>query len=241
MKKLIALIALMITLLSVTAMAEDLGVQIIGAPAAKQQQLTLEDMQLGETYVIDGYAKITPVECMFTDFYAQFNKNANYHATYGYGTPNANWVYGEHTDSDWGDDWHLTEAYWVNSGLNADYVWLMLDLTNLQKTSVSYDAGATVKVIYRDDYVYEGWIRQVNYDHLKINTTPYDIYRYSITSGYPKVVVLSTVNSEPIDMMYKGTYAFIAKLPNYIVRDTESPLQMVITLDGNELIYNIRK
>lgn len=40
--------------------------------------------------------------------------------------------------------------------------------------------------------------------------------------------------------MYTGHYAFGCTLPNAVV-NSKKPLRMVITIDGNELTYNIRK
>ena len=52
--------------------------------------------------------------------------------------------------------------------------------------------------------------------------------------------VIDPADNFEIDPMYSGHYVFGCTLPNAVV-NSEKPLRMVITIDGNELTYNIRK
>ena len=126
-------------------------------------------------------------------------------------------------------------ASFKESGNEADYAWLKVDITNLQKTDATFMKDMTVKVIYDDEYEYDGWIRQFNYDFSKS-----EIYRYQEknTIGWP--VCLSPVDELAIKPMYKGHYVFGCTLPNSVVEDKNAPLRMIITMNDHKLIYNIR-
>lgn len=97
---------------------------------------------------------------------------------------------------------------------------------------------AKVQVFYQDDYEFGGWIRQINYDYLQRGIA---ISRHGSDASHPNVVVLHPQNVESIGMLYTGTYIFGATLPASVIYDKKSPLRIVITIDGNELTYNIRK
>jgi hypothetical protein len=242
MKKLTVLLIIAMLIASLTsAYATDLGIQVIGGPEAALTPQSLDDMQLGQVYTIDGYAKVEPVEFMMADFFAQFNKDANYANVGGNKSANEAQVFVDKVNKDFYYNWRWYEAYWNDSGVNADFAWLMMDITNLQKKGVNFMENASVKVIYQDDYEFAGWVRQVNYDYLNYGSGGRDVTRINATTARPNVVVLDPANVETIDMMYTGTYVFGATLPNSVVEDTKSPLQIIVTIDGNELTYNVRK
>ena len=44
-----------------------------------------------------------------------------------------------------------------------------------------------------------------------------------------------------IGPMYTGHYGFFCTLPNFVIEDKNSPLRMIITINGHEFTYNIRK
>lgn len=242
MKKTLALALFLALVLTVSiACAGDLGVQVIGGPDAALTPMSLDDMQVGNVYTIDGYAKVKPVEFAFVDHFAQFNKDANYANLFHRKDATTGHVFVAFTDNSWYNSWRWAEAAWMDSGLNAEFAWLMIDVTNLQKKGVSFMENASVKVVYQDEYEFAGWVRQINYDHITPDSPARAIGRYGVETTHPNVVVLDPANEEAIDMMYTGTYVFGATLPNSVVEDTKSTLQLIITLDGNELIYNIRK
>lgn len=240
-KYLILALALVLFSCASIACASDLGVQVIGGPDAALTPMSLDDMQVGNAYTIDGYAKVKPVEYMVVDHFAQFNKDANYGNVGGGKNPDAAHVFIDKLDSNWYYNWRWWDAQWMDSGVNAEFAWLLMDVTNLQKKGVNFMENATVKVIYQDEYEFAGWVRQINYDHIQQGSQGRDVSRYGYTTAHPNVVVIDPANEETIDMMYTGTYAFGATLPNSVIEDTKSPLQMIITIDGNELTYNIRK
>ena len=242
MKKLFILAVIVALLASMAvASAEDLGVQVIGGPDAENVPMSLDDLQIGQTYTIDGYAIIEPVEYQVVDFFAQFKKDANYASVGGNKAGDANYVFVDKLNKDYYYNWRWWDAGWKDSGVNADFAWFLMDVTNLQKKDFDFMQNATVKVIYQDEYEFAGWVRQVNYDYLNYGEKGRDVTRMGYDKKNPNVVVLDPANVEEIGMMYTGTYAFGATLPNSVFKDTKSPLQMIITIDGNELTYNIRK
>lgn len=242
MNKVFSIVLSIIFLVSlVVANAEDLGVQVIGGPDSGSMTSSLDDLQIGQSYTIDGYAKVKPVEYEVVDFFAQFNKDANYSNVSGNRSASADHVFIDKLNSDYYYNWRWWEAHWNDSGVNADFVWFMVDFTNLQKKSYDFTNNVSVKVVYQDDYEFSGWVRQVNYDYINCGSEGRDVSRYGWDNRCPNVVVLDPANVESIDMMYTGTYVFGATLPNSVIEDNKSPLQMIISIDGNELIYNIQK
>ena len=234
MKKWFVLFSLALMVLCMNgAFAEDLGVQIIGGPQTQMVAMSLDDMQVGSEYTIDGYAKVAPKEFLIVDYFAQFNKDADYAAvTDSY---NKDYVYYQEQalKGKWAN--YYKQASWMDSGLNADFVWFQLDVTNLQKKSVSFMDEMTVKLVYADEYEFAGWIRQANFDY---NTA---VYRWnSQTTGAPFAVIDSS-NEEAVDMMYTGTFIIGCTVPNSVVEDKKSPLRIEIKMGENDLTYHIRK
>lgn len=242
MKKILSvLLVLSMLLFASAALAEDLGIQVIGGPDTESIPMSLDDMQLGQEYTIDGYAKIEPVEYLEIDFFAQFKQDANYTSVSGNASGSADHVFVDKANTDFYSKWRWWDAGWQESGMNADFAWLLMDVTNLQKKDYDFMQNVTVKVIYQDEYEFAGWVRQVNYDYLNYGENGREVTRMGYDNKIPNVVVLDPANVEEIGMMYTGTYAFGATLPNNVFEDTQSSLQMIVTIDGNELTYNIRK
>ena len=159
--------------------AEDLGVQIIGGPDTPMMSASLDDLQLEQSYTIDGYAKVKPVEYLAVDFFAQFNKDANYTNVGGNKSPSASDVFIDKLNKDYYYNWRWWEAHWNDSGVNADFAWFMVDFTNLQKKSYDFLNNVSVKVIYQDEYEFSGWVRQVNYDYINCGSKGRDVSRYN--------------------------------------------------------------
>lgn len=183
------------------------------------------------------------MEFQFVDIFAQFKKDADYHnvGAPGPGKSTQYQVFVDHLSSYYDDNYRWSDAGWVESGVNADYAWFMVDFTNLQQTDCDFTEDVSVKMIYNDEYEFAGWVRQVNYDYINYGSKGRDVSRKGLGSVQPNVVVINPENVEPISMMYTGTYVFGVTLPNYVVEDTKTSLSMVITVDGNELTYNIHK
>lgn len=124
-----------------------------------------------------------------------------------------------------------------DSGNDADYALLYFDITNTTLTPKDYLTNCEVKVIYDDIYEYAGWAYQQNYDYNDWESyyeyTPYS-HKQNILYG------IDPSENYSINSMYQGHYIFGCTLPNPVV-NSKKPLRMEITLDGNELTYNIRK
>lgn len=234
MKKILAtILVLSMFLVCSFAVAEDLGVQIIGGNEATFEAMSLEDVKLEQTYEIPGFAKITPVSFAYLDYFPQYDKGANgNNETFSDGYTHEDRIYSRNFR------YYYSHIYFVNSGNNADFACLSMDIVNLQKTPYAFMKNATVKVVVGDDYEFAGWMRQFNYD--------YDFYREvegTSTEEYGKFIRAAIVpdSEEDIGMLYTGHYYFGCTLPNDVINNSNMPIQMVITIGDSEIIYNIRK
>jgi len=232
MKKILALVLMLMLALSSTAFAGDLGIQMIGGEDTTTVPMSLDDLQLGTNYEIDGYSWVIPEDFQFVDYFGQFKKDANYKASQD-SHNDGNHVYYQKPVDYW--TWYYTDASWQSSGANGEFAWLLMDVTNLQKKPVAFMEETSIKVVYDDEYEFVGWMRQINYDYNKA------VYRYGASTVGGPVAVLHPDNEEAIDMMYTGTYVFGCTLPNSVVEDKSAPLRMEIKLGENDLTYHIRK
>lgn len=108
------------------------------------------------------------------------------------------------------------------SGEEADHVVFRMDITNTTKEEKNYLSNCSVKVSFdNDEYIFGGKAYQLDYD---------------VSKGTPR----NPQDNFPIAPMYQGHYWFACTLPNAIM-NSEKPLSMTITIDGNEITYNIRK
>ena len=228
-KMLTMVLALLLALSMSSAYAEDLGIQVIGGPNAATQTQSLDDIQVGTTYTLDGFAKVTPVEYLVVDYFGQFNKDANYSNT---STDYNRHDYVRYIAAD--SVYYLVDASWQDSGMNAEFVWLKLDIVNLQKSPISFMKDTTVKVVYDGEYEFAGWVRQINYDY-NINC-----YRWNSDTKGGGTVVMNPANEEAINPMYTGTYVIGCTLPNSVFED-KAPLNIEIDIAGNQLTYQVKK
>ena len=120
------------------------------------------------------------------------------------------------------------QAY--ESGADAEYAILKVDIVNIATRSKNFLEQCEVKAVYDEVYEYAGWCYQFNY-----NNKPSGSKR---TENMDDVIDNSDVFA--IDPMYAGHYCFGCTLPNAVVEDKAS-LKLVITIDDNEITYNIRK
>lgn len=246
MKKLFAFVLALSMLLGTTALAEDLGVQVIGGNT-QAFATSLDDMQIGTSYKLEGYAVVVPKDMKTIECFAQFGENGDfgvYQESAYNGNANTSYapVYAHSESKLQFNSWRYKDASWMDSGDSADFVWLMMDVTNLQKKGVEFTEEATVKVVYQDDYEFNGWIRQIIYDHMEAQNGNKGVSRYGYDKDdYPNEIVMNPAKVEVIDMMYTGTYVFGCTLPNYVLEDKKAPLRIEIKLGENELTYNIRK
>ena len=109
-----------------------------------------------------------------------------------------------------------------SSGAEADYVVFRMDITNTTKEEKNYLSNCSVRVSFdNDEYIFGGKAYQLDYD---------------IRNDIPR----NPQDNFPIAPMYQGHYWFACTLPNAIM-NSEKPLSMTVTIDGNEITYNIRK
>jgi len=108
-----------------------------------------------------------------------------------------------------------------DSGKEAEYAVVRMDITNTALNEKDYLAQCEVKVVFDEVYEYAGWSYQVDYDKSEER-------------------VLYEDDFFPIGPLYEGHFVFGCTLPNAVV-ESDAPLQMIITMDGHEITYNIRK
>lgn len=125
-----------------------------------------------------------------------------------------------------------------DSGNDAEFALLKIDITNTATKAREFLSKCEVKIIYDDVYEYLGWTYQQNYNNItwKIYNDPYTAYseKQNVLYGIDKA------DNYSIDPMYQGHYIFGCTLPNAVVNSKKS-LRMVVTMDGSEITYNIRK
>lgn len=193
--------------MQVTVFAGDMEVQVIGGPDVDSSPVSLDDIKLESNIDIDGYATINPTSFEYVDFLNSYRE-------------------GRH-DCEWGQ-W---DSY--QSGNDADYALLRMDIINLNTKGKNFLENCDVKVVFDDTYEYGGWFYQYNYDNGTISSNPF-------ANEQNVNIVIKDVDNFTIDPMYAGHYCFGATLPNAVV-NSKKPLAMTITIDGNEITYNIRK
>lgn len=136
MKKILACFLLFVICLPI-AYADDLGIQIIGAPETQTETVSLDDIKLNTEVTIDGFARLVATEFDFVDVMPVYKEGSN--------------------------DQTIT----ASSGVYADYAALYMDIVNLSKGSIDYlDSCDVVAYYYYDDeYVFTGGGNQINWDN----------------------------------------------------------------------------
>lgn len=131
---------------------------------------------------------------------------------------------------------HTVAGNWnrFESGVEADYLLLQADVVNTSGTAKDYLATCEVKVIFDEEFEYAGWAWQYNWDN-GTKDTEWD----ELNGIQNKEFVIDRADQFAIEPWYAGHYAFGCTLPNAIV-ESDKPLSLVITIDGNELTYNVR-
>ena len=223
---------------SPTVMQDDLGVQAVGGGAEPKsvEPMRFDDVTFSKSYKIDGYASVTLLGFKFVNMFAQWDDGgAGARGKYDGSLYDDSSAVFAVKPGKRGRYASYKNCGFKMSGNEAEFAWLKVDVQNLQKMSFGFIKDISVKVIYDDEYEYDGWVRQFNYDYSNS-----EIYRYKETTTIGWPVCLSPVDEMSISPMYKGHYAFGCTLPNFIVEDRKSPLRMVIKLGEHELTYNIR-
>lgn len=198
----------LLALLCLTAVAEEMEVQIIAGPETEAATVSMDDIQIGAPIEVADNCIFTPTSYEVVDSLDTY-KEGQTHADY-----NAN-------------NWTT-----YNSGNEAEYALLRMDILNLRLSPVDFLEQAEIKVISDDKYEFAGWCYQYNYDN-----TFYDTER---TLDANTQFVISPADQFAISPMYTGHYAFGCTLPNSVI-GADTPLRMEIKVAGSELTYNIRK
>lgn len=215
-KTFVITVMLLVALTFCFAADNNMGVKALGNDKTANEKVSLDNLVVGKEVEIEDYAIVKPTEFGFYDSLGYYNKG--YTSIGGrYDRMNGGYYYSQN---------------------EADYAILRMDLTNMALEAKDFLKSCSVKVIFNDKYEYEGWCYQSNYNNTNCSGNHYRLdedndkqnKRYAINSG----------DQFAINPMYVGHFIFGCTLPNTIVESTK-PLKMIITIDGNELTYNIRK
>jgi len=126
-----------------------------------------------------------------------------------------------------------SEADYYQSGADADFAVLKMDITNAEAIAVNYLENCEVKV---SDGVntYGGWAFQQNYANASLMGIA-----YGLDSGMQNVNwVINASDNFPLQPNEQGHYIFGCTLPNDVVKGT-NPLKMTVSVKGYEFIYHI--
>ena len=213
MKKILSmLLVLMMLLTTSAALADGMGVQVIGGPETETAPVSLDDIKLNEEVDIEGWGKLVLTACEVQDGlgYYQAGSTKVYVYTNGY------------------------DYYW--SGQEAEFIIVYADILNTQLKDKNYMEDVSVKAIYDDIYEYAGWTYQRNYNNKCNDGATIDADKKNQNTRW----AINEADQFAIAPMYEGHYIYGCTLPNAVV-NSKKPLRLVITIDGNELTYNIRK
>jgi len=217
MKRIVAiLISLLLMFVSPVAFADEMGVQIIGGPEAESEPVSLDDLQLNGTIVVDNFGEITPTQFQTIDALGSYR--AGVHSIQDY--------YSSESDT----------AQYYSSGVEADYCIFRVDILNTQLRAIDYINDYTVVVTSDDIYQFAGWAYQYNYDNSSTSKGNRNIGIENANITY----VIDPSDNFAIDPMYAGHYVFGCTLPNTII-ESKTPLRMDITIGDVEMTYYIRK
>ena len=174
--------------------------------STNSQPLSFDNLKIGETLQIDGYASITLTEVTAVDTLRSYNPGAT------------------HTDTGW------SNTSFVESGPEAEFCILKMDVTNLQLEAMDFIDDCTVTAVYDDVYQYAGWIHQHNWDNTGEGS-------YGGDAG--KTIYIAPEDRFEIAPMYTGHYLFGVTLPNAILSDN-APLSIHIKAQNEEFTYIVR-
>lgn len=112
----------------------------------------------------------------------------------------------------------------LESGLDAEYLCICINILNTQKTEVDFKSlFGDVVCTFGDGYQFAGWVRQERRVH--------DTYWTMCESADSHYAIAS---------LYDGYFDVVVTLPNYVVESKE-PLSVTFSIGDNEFTCNIRK
>lgn len=159
--------------------------------------VSLDDLKLNTEVKIPNYCAIGPTDFMYQDEINEY----------------------------WEDNVFTFSI--INSGLEAQFACLYIDVRNLSLKSVDFLKDITITITYDDLYKYSGWAFQFNWDN-------------SRGDDLAKTTVLNKIDQFPIEPLYTGHFMVGATLPNAVVNGEES-LKIDFTIGGHKMTYYIRR
>lgn len=208
MKRMIGLLAaLVLVMVPFGALADGMGVQIIGGDDLASETASLDDLQIGVAAEAESWGTVTITDCRFQDVLYQYKE-------------------GKHEVA---GNWNC-----FNSGNEADYLIVKLDILNNTKAERDYLSNIEVKAVFMDDVEFAGWSYQYNWDN-GIKDKEWE----DLNGIQNKEFVIDPADQFAIMPYYIGHYCFGCTLPNTVVTSKE-PLRLEVKIDGNELTYNVR-
>ena len=233
MKKVLAMLLVLSMLLGCSAAIAEMGVQVIGGNNLNNQPVSLDDVQLEATVEVPGWGDVTPTafevwDCVMVRKPGMLGQIWCYQYDGNFRPDGYDKNYSFKLKIECAN--HAVEKYpwWsedfvthYESGTQADFAFLCMDILNTTTGKVNFLKECTVKVIFDDTVEYAGWSYQRDMD---LNRCTW----------------ISNDNNFVIDPYYEGHYVFGCTLPNAVI-NSKKPLRMVIMIDGNEITYNIRK
>ena len=199
MKRMLTLlIALLLIAGASTALASNMDVVIIPSEDVDVETSSLDDMKMDIDVSILNYCVIKPTKFAYADTISK------------YGSGSKTWV---------------STTY--ESGHEAQYACLYVNIKNITQKSTDFLKECTVTVTYADQYVYSGWSHQFDWDN-------------SEGADKAKTAFIDKDDLYAIKQMYVGHYVFGCTLPNAVVNG-EGSLRMDISIGKYEMTYYIRK
>lgn len=209
MKKIVSLVLCLMMVLASTALANGMGVQVIGGPAVETEPVSLDDLQLNLDAEIEGWGILTLT---------------------GYEVQNGMGYY----RSGRSEPRYSSDYNW--SGTEAEYIVLYADILNTTLAAKDYLKSVSVKAVFDDVYEYGGWAFQRNYNNSSYSYADLDADKNKQNTRWK----INAADQFAIGPMYEGHYIYGCTLPNAVI-NSKKPLKLIITIDGNEITYNIRK
>lgn len=223
MKK--ALLTFICVLFSLTFCFADngMGIKVMGNKNNNADPVSIDNLVVGKEVEIEDYAIIKPTEFGFFDSLGYYYKGATYLDQEYYGKP--------------------TNFGYYESENEADFAIIRIDLTNTATKAKEFLKNCVVRVVFNDKYEYSGWSYQSDFNNYSKDKKTWETNPWKLEEDKGKQNkrwAIDKADNFAIEPMYKGHYIFGCTLPNAVIESTK-PLKMIITLDGNEITYNIRK
>lgn len=232
MKKLWILLAALSLLVCFGASADDLDCHPVEGDTPAYTPAYLDDVELGTTYEIPWYGRLTPVSFEFVDRFVQYEAGC-VGQTERVGRDTGNLLrYSEPGGGLYST--YYTKIKWMLSGEDADFAYFVFDIVNLQRGEHSYMPEIKVVAVFDNQYEFGGWVRQFDNEYEVGGAVFWDETRYVMCDP-----AIQRGDEIPIGMLGTGHFIIGCTLPNMVVKGTE-PLRLEVTIGEHFLVYNIR-